>query len=71
MKKNISQQSAHLWETKKELGIGLIQLGNVCFAALIFGQAFGGFQFKIGLAILGLLSLVFFYYLAIIVVMKE
>jgi hypothetical protein len=39
----------------------LMELGNIAAGALLFGQAFSGFPFNFGLAILGLVVLAWLY----------
>lgn len=60
----ISKQARQPSERRKHIGSGLINFGNLSAAALIFGEAFGGFDFNTRIASLGLYFLASFYLLA-------
>lgn len=58
-KKHNSNQHTKRREVISE---GLISLGNLSFAALFFGHAFGGIKFDFTRAAVGLMSLIISYY---------
>jgi len=53
---------------KDKYSQGLIDLGNLSVASLIFGQAFGGFKFDPKMLLLGMFLVVLFYSFAMIVI---
>ncbi|MEN8253419.1 MAG: hypothetical protein ABFQ62_03535 [Patescibacteria group bacterium] len=64
-------QRQKIWKLNKEIANGLVQLGNISFAALMFGQAFGGFKFNILLAITGAIIFALLYSSAIILMKRS
>ena len=60
----IREQGSTLSKRRQEVGSGLISLGNLSFAALVFGQAFGGFGFEWRLALIGVVFVSVFYFIA-------
>jgi len=68
----MSRKNCHgyVCEKEKHLATGLIELGNLSIAALIFGQAYGGIPFNFSFALLGISIFVLLYYSATII-LKE
>ena len=62
----VRREATRLSERRKEIGSGLVSFGNLSAAALIFGQAFGGFSFDVRTAFLGLYFLVSLYFFAFV-----
>ncbi len=50
----MTKSASKVSDTRKVFAEGFISLGNIAAGALLFGQAFGGFDFDMQLAGLGL-----------------
>jgi hypothetical protein len=58
-------QQKRAFKARLEVGKHLMLLGNLAAGALVFGQAFSGFEFDFQIALLGLVTLALLYALAV------
>jgi len=68
--KKTKLQKQREWELNKEISNGLIQLGNISLAGLMFGQAFGGFKFQLIFALTGIFIFALLYSSGIILMKR-